>query len=105
MALLTRSKKSSKSKEALTNVILLDNAKTENMADGSDFLDQNVKNAFMIHTPIVSYLFFATSQEEKKQLYADFIQIIADYKIKKKATNFFNRILIPKFCCIIIYNI
>jgi len=87
MALLTRSKKSSKSKEALTNVILLDNAKTENMADGSDFLDQNVKNAFMIHTPIVSYLFFATSQEEKKQLYADFIQIIADYKIKKQQTS------------------
>jgi len=87
MALLTRSKRSSKTKEVLTNVILIDNAKTENMADGSDFLDQVVKNAFMIHTPIVSYLLFATSEEEKKQLYADFVQVIADYKIKKQQTS------------------
>jgi len=87
MALLTRSKKSSKSKEVLMNKILFDNAKTENMVDGSDFLDQVVKNAFMVHTPIVSYLLFATSEEEKKQLYADFVQVIADYKLKKQQTS------------------
>lgn len=45
------------------------NFRLEIMADTDDFMGQQIKNAFVLHTPRVSYLFFCISAEERNLLF------------------------------------
>jgi len=42
-----------------------DHVRLEIMADTDDFMGQQIKNAFVLHTPRISYLFFCSSLEER----------------------------------------